>query len=177
MTAISERVPRPLTCAIAIGLAALTGLVALAIPHRSPAAALSAGEKDPFSAVTPRSGATVGHSRRPVFSGRLAAPPDDPTRGNFAVFVRVSRHRQTGEHGLIGSDAYIDQLTLDRSSKSSAKPRFHRAAKAYDFKAYWLNQHGKTYYWQMYYVYCTAKDEPRTPECFHPGKVRKLRVK
>jgi hypothetical protein len=177
MTAISERAPRRLTCAIAIGLAALTGLVALAVPVRSPAAALSAGEKDPFSAVTPLNGARVGGSRRPVFSGRLAEPPDDPIHGNFAVFVRVSRHRQTGDHGLIGTDAYIDQLTLDRSSSSSAKPRFHRTAKAYDFKAYWLNQHGRTYYWQMYYVYCTAKDGQRAPECFHPGKVRKLRVK
>jgi hypothetical protein len=178
MTAISERASRPLARTLAIGLAVAVGLVLLATPQRSPAAPAEA--QDPFSAVTPSNGVTVGRARPPLFSGRLADPPDDPAASHgstFAVFVRVSRHRQTGGHGLIGSDAYVDQLTLDRSSRNSGEPRFRRAAKTYDYKAYWLNQHGKTYYWQMYYVYCTAKGEQRGPECFHPGKIRKLRVK
>jgi hypothetical protein len=167
MTAISDRRPRWLAVAAAVALA-LVALLATA--HRS----VAAGEEDPFTDVKPAGGSVIVHGHAPTFSARIVDPPTDPME-TMAVFVRVSTSKKVDGKGLIGDDVYIDQLNFDHGSHDH--PRYSRAARPYSYDTYWLNQRGKTYYWQVYYIYCSAKASEKDPTCFHPGKPRKLRVK
>lgn len=166
MKVITER--GSLWVATARGLAGVFLAAALALAH--PAVA---GEP-PFSTVTPRDGSGFSAHHPPTFSGRISRAPVDPTSGELAVFVRVSKSAHRNRNGLIGSGAYIDQLRL--VGRASLTPLYRKVARRYRYARYWLNRKG-TYYWQLYYVNCAKDQATNKSTCYHPGPVRKLRIK
>jgi hypothetical protein len=133
-----------------------------------------AKEDPPFSMVAPKQGTVIARGKPPTFAARLTQAPDDPRSDHFAVFVRVSGSDRTDKNGLIGDKVYIDQLHLQRSA--AATPLYRGTARTHTYRDYWLNKRA-TYYWQAYYVYCTRTSGQKEAACYHPGPIRKLRIK
>lgn len=166
MTATFERSRRLVALAV-VGALALV----LALGGRAGAA------DDAFSLISPRDGVAVSSAEPPLFTARIASAPVDPGDGDkIAVFVRVSHRPALVDHGLIGYDAYVDQLHLVHSFDPRT-PLYKERARRHSYDRYWLNRHGRTYYWQVYYVYCSGRSNDKDPSCFHAGPVRKVRVR